>query len=430
MGRHHATKPAARPATHSHAHSHDAVPDGGMTQPRLTLLIALAFVAVVTAIGLVAVWPHASTEDATSDEFAQTYSLNQPRVNGEVTAVEQCQAQPASPQPASPQSESPQPEEPHECRTATVAITSGDAEGETTTLTHYGVPGEPQLNEGDKIVLSVAHDVTGTASYAFADYQRGTSLLLWGVIVAAAIVVFAAWHGLRSLIALALSLGVVFFFLLPGLAGGSHPVALALTACSAIILLSVPIVHGLNWKSASALGGNMVALAVAAVLARVAIGSTHLQGMSSEDNLHLALYMPGVSIVGVLLCGFIVGTLGGLNDVTIGQASTVTELSQSNPDAGPLQLFASAMKVGRDHISSVVYTIVLTYAGAMLPLLMMMQASHQHAGSLLGSDLMATELLRSGVGALALALAVPLTTLIAAWTVPTRSREDLWQGNK
>ena len=88
------------------------------------------------------------------------------------------------------------------------------------------------------------------------------------------------------------------------------------------------------------------------------------------------------------------------------------------------------MKVGRDHISSVVYTIVLTYAGAMLPLLMMMQASHQHAGSLLGSDLMATELLRSGVGALALALAVPLTTLIAAWTVPTRSREDLWQGNK
>lgn len=416
MGRHHATKPAARPATHSH----DAVPDGGMTQPRLTLLIALAFVAVVTAIGLVALWPHASTEDATSDEFAQTYSLNQPRVNGEVTAVEQCQAQPASPQP----------EEPHECRTATVAITSGDAEGETTTLTHYGVPGEPQLNEGDKIVLSVVHDEAGTASYAFADYQRGTSLLLWGVIVAAAIVAFAAWHGLRSLIALALSLGVVFFFLLPGLAAGSHPVALALTACSAIILLSVPIVHGLNWKSASALGGNMVALAVAAVLARVAIGSTHLQGMSSEDNLHLALYMPGVSIVGVLLCGFIVGTLGGLNDVTIGQASTVTELSQSNPDAGPLQLFASAMKVGRDHISSVVYTIVLTYAGAMLPLLMMMQASHQHAGSLLGSDLMATELLRSGVGALALALAVPLTTLIAAWTVPTRSREDLWQGNK
>ena len=130
--------------------------------------------------------------------------------------------------------------------------------------------------------------------------------------------------------------------------------------------------------------------------------------------------MPGVSIVGVLLCGFIIGALGSLNDISIAQASTVRELNELNPEAGPAELFKSAMKVGRDHIASMVYTIVLTYTGASVPLLMLITAAQRPAGQILSSDLVATELLRSAVGAMALTLAVPITTLIAALTIPQR----------
>ncbi|HCT9181586.1 TPA: YibE/F family protein, partial [Corynebacterium aurimucosum] len=139
---------------------------------------------------------------------------------------------------------------------------------------------------------------------------------------------------------------------------------------------------------------------------------------SSEDNLKLLLYMPGVSVVGVLLCGFIVGALGSLNDIAVAQASTVRELHAADPTVGPGTLFTSAMKVGRDHIASMVYTIVLTYTGAALPLLMLITAAQRPALQILSSDLVATEVLRSLLGAMALTLAVPLTTVIAAFTVP------------
>ena len=215
---------------------------------------------------------------------------------------------------------------------------------------------------------------------------------------------------------------MIFAFLVPALLDAHNPLWSALVACSAIILLAVPLVHGMNWKSASAVGGSLTALILAAVLAWATIDGSQLQGYSSEDNLKLLLYMPDVSIVGVLLCGFVVGALGSLADAAVAQASTITELHEADPDARPTQLFLSAMKVGRDHIASMVYTLILTYTGATWPLLMLITAAERPAGQILSSDLVATELLRSGVGAMALTLAVPITTAIAAFTVPQRAQ--------
>ena len=309
-----------------------------------------------------------------------------------------------------------------QCDRALVNITSGEDEGRMTQLVTYGNAGDPQLKPGDNIVLSKANDPSGAVSYAFADYQRTGNLALWAVIVAIVIIAFAAWHGVRALIGLAFSLGVIFAFLVPALIDAHNPLWSALVACSAIILFAVPLVHGLNWKSASAVGGSLIALILAAALAWSAIDSSQLQGYSSEDNLKLLLYMPNVSIVGVLLCGFVVGALGSLADAAVAQASTITELHGADPDARPSQLFLSAMKVGRDHIASMVYTLILTYTGATLPLLMLITAAERPAGQILSSDLVATELLRSGVGAMALTLAVPITTAIAAFTVPQRAQ--------
>ncbi|WP_301195722.1 YibE/F family protein, partial [Corynebacterium stationis] len=291
-------------------------------------------------------------------------------------------------------------------------------DGTFTSLVHWGIAGEPELAEGDRITMSE----TDGSLYAFADYERTKNLLIWGAVAAIVIIVVAAWQGLRALIGLAYSLAVVFVFLIPGLMAGTSPLLLALVACSTIVFVAVPLVHGINWKAASSLGGVLIALGLAGFLAWVAIDSASLQGLSDDSNLKLLLYVPGVSIVGILLSGFVIGALGSLNDVAIAQASTVNELAYAQPDAGVWELFVSAMKVGRDHIASMVYTLVLTYTGASLPLLILISAADRTIASTLSSDVVATELLRSGVGAIALTLAVPLTTVIAALTV---SRSDL-----
>ena len=389
---------------------------------RVGLVTAIGTALVAMLIGLVLLWPSSATSEHTSEEFESTYALNHPQVEATVEKTDHsaCQSEQTGlafdTPPLIPEKEE------VDCDRALVKITSGEDEGKMTQLVTYGNAGDPELQPGDNIVLSKATDPTGSVSYAFADYQRSNSLLLWGVVIAIVIIAFAAWHGVRAIIGLGLSLGIVFSFLIPALIAGTNPLWVALAACTAIILLAVPLVHGVNWKSASAVGGSLTALAIAAFLAWAAIDSSQLQGYSSEDNLKLLLYMPNVSILGVLLCGFVVGALGSLADVAIAQASTITELHESDPAASPLELFLSAMRVGRDHIASMVYTLILTYTGAALPLLLLITAAERPAGQILSSDLVATELLRSGVGAMALTLAVPITTLIAAFTVPSHRR--------
>ena len=73
------------------------------------------------------------------------------------------------------------------------------------------------------------------------------------------------------------------------------------------------------------------------------------------------------------------------------------------------------MRVGRDHVGSIVNTLALAYAGASLPLLILFQLSEQPLAELVGSEVVATEILRTLVGSIGLVAAMPITTGLAAW---------------
>ena len=140
---------------------------------------------------------------------------------------------------------------------------------------------------------------------------------------------------------------------------------------------------------------------------------THLTGLSEEENNAVATYLGNVSITGLLLAGFIVGSLGVLHDVTVTQASTAFELAALE-GTSHRAIFVGAMRVGRDHIASTVYTLVLAYAGSALPLLLLFSVANRSLSDVLTSESVAIEIARSAVGGIALALSVPLTTAIAA----------------
>ena len=396
---------------------------GRLSGWRITLLGFLILSVLATLIGVWRLWP-AAEEPAVSPEFATTFNLNHTQVEGTVTMVDglACSSPSAGTaftgSPAVPLQESDE-----RCRRALVDLISGENAGMRTMLVTYGMSGEPVLEAGDEILLTETVTEDGSRVYTFSDYQRGSTLLAWAMVIALTIIIFAAWRGVRALVGLVVTFAGIALFLLPSLARGGDALALAIVTGAAILIVVVPLVHGVNWKSASALGGTLIALGIAALLAHVAIDSTDLRGLGSQDNLNILVYLPEVSILGLMLCGFIIGTLGVLNDVTISQSSTVNELSQLDPETSPWRLFLGAMKVGRDHISSMVYTLVLSYTGAALPLLLLLSVADRPLSQILTSDIMATELLRSGVGALALTLAVPLTTMIAAWTVPEISQK-------
>ncbi|MDO4929184.1 MAG: YibE/F family protein [Corynebacterium sp.] len=378
---------------------------------------------IATAFGLVRMWP-GNHDPLVSDDFESTFALGKQQVNA--TVITSNPGDCSSPAAGTIFDSSPRisPEDAvatdAECTWYIVRLDSGEDAGKRSLLISSGLAGEPDLVEGDAITLLVQEDTTGQRTYSFGDYQRTTALIIWGAAILIAILILAGLRGLRSLVGLAFTIGVVVLFTLPALLAGFSPTAIAIFSGALMLLPTVFLVHGWNWKAASSLGGTLAALAIAALLAYLAIEFANLRGLGDEENLQILRFLPEISVTGILLCGFIIGALGVLNDVTVAQASTVNELAELDPSASSWQLFISAMKVGRDHITSMVYTLVLTYTGASLPILLLLSVADRPLGQTLTSDVMATEFLRTGVGALALTLAVPLTTLFAAYTVPNR----------
>ncbi|MGO1948969.1 MAG: YibE/F family protein, partial [Mycobacteriaceae bacterium] len=383
----HAQLDAAAHQGHSHAHSHGTADDRPWrervhprnldprriewTLPRSILFIALVAGFIATAAAVVVQWP--AGEVGTEEGFHQTSNLAREISEGTVAleTTGSCNSTsigrsfdtaPPAEHPSSMPAEGADGAEAASCPQVIVDITSGPDEGRRTLLAVTDAEGSPDLPVGKDVLLSTDVAEDGSHTYAFQDYERTTPVWIWLVITLLAIVAVGAWRGFRAIVGLAVTLGVFGVFLLPALARGGDPVFLAVTACSAVLYLVLFLVHGMNWKTASSLGGTLAAMLAGTALAWFAIDTNELRGLADENNMQIMLYLPEVSISGLLLAGFIIGTLGVLNDVTVAQASTIAELREAAPGASNLKLFTTAMRVGRDHLASTVYTLVLSYA--------------------------------------------------------------------
>ena len=299
------------------------------------------------------------------------------------------------------------------CVHTLVAIDSGPNRGANTLLESSGGPGQPNFAVGDDIRLSRQVDQAGATSYAFFDYERTWPLIGIAAMFAVVIVAVARWRGLRALIGIVVAFAVLVVFLLPALRDGASAIPVALVASAAILYAVIYLAHGVSLRTSAALLGTLAALLLAALLSWGAIEWAHLTGMSEEQNNEVSAYLGNVSITGLLLAGFIIGSLGVLNDVTVTQASTVFELAELGEGSSRRAIFVGAMRVGRDHIASTVYTLVLAYAGSALPVLLLFSVANRSLGDVLTTEGVAIEIARSAVGGIALALSVPLTTAIA-----------------
>jgi uncharacterized membrane protein len=235
----------------------------------------------------------------------------------------------------------------------------------------------------------------------------------------------ARLRGLLAILGLGFAFVVLLTFMLPALLAGGSPVWVTLVGSSAIMFVVLYLAHGFSARTTTALVGTLSGLALTAVLGAVAVAAARLTGFADENALQLQQYDPTLDFTGLVLAGLVVAGLGVLNDVTITQASAVWQLHELSPELGWRELFARGMAIGRDHIASTIYTVVFAYAGAALPLLLLFEIYQRPFGTVLTGSLVAEEVIRTLVGAIALVAAVPLTTAVgalvatAAATVPS-----------
>jgi uncharacterized membrane protein len=396
----------------AHSHSHSTAdetppsPEIVTRRRRATWLMLLVLVPIglATVIGLVALWP--SGEPSRAQQAAETFQP--PGTSYPDATVQSLETYDCSDGSASGQQLT--------CGTAVVEVTDGDGEGDFVSV---DLPPEvvgTGVQAGDGLVLTRAVDGgSGDPSYSFSDFQRTTPIVVLALVFVVVVGLVARLRGLAALVGLGFAFFVLLQFILPGILGSGSPTLVTLVGSSAIMFVVLYLAHGFTTRTTTALIGTLFGLVLVAVMGAVAVAAAKLTGFSSETTVQLGTYDPTLDFSGLVLAGLTVAALGILGDVTITQASAIWQLHEVDPTMTARQLITRGMQVGRDHIASTVYTIVFAYAGAALPLLLLIEIYDRPIGVVLTGTEIGEEVIRTLVGAIALVLAVPVTTAVGAF---------------
>lgn len=300
-----------------------------------------------------------------------------------------------------------------------VILTSGKEQGREV-VAQNNIPSNRQsqqrLSISDKVVVVESYGVSGRGYYVV-DVYRAESLLILFFLFIVIVLLFGRMRGLTSLIGLAFSIIVLVFYLVPRIASGHDPLVTSITGAVIIMIVSLYCAHGVSRRTSVALLSSFITLIISSLIALVFIEVSHLFGTGTEDALYLQIGLDqAINVKGLLLGGMIIGMLGVLDDITIGQAAAIDELRKANSQLTSQELYGRGLAIGREHIASLVNTLALAYAGVALPLFLLfsMNASGQPFWVVLNNESVAEEIIRSLVGSIALIVAVPLSTFLAA----------------
>ncbi|KAA1428246.1 YibE/F family protein [Nocardioides antri] len=360
---------------------------------RTALLVSLGLAAVATVAGLIGWWPSGDASEVESAQFAAE-GVTFP--SGEVREVgEPCPLQEAPPE---------------GCGLLTVRV-----EDRTVDVMAPPEVFSAGIAPGDSVELQKVPGADGDEpTYSYFATDRDSTLLWLLVLFLVVVLAIARWRGLFAVIGLAFGATVVWWFLLPALLEGASGVGVALTGASAIMFVVLYMTHGLSLRTSTALAGTLVGIVITGVLGVIAVSGARLTGISDDTGGLLRAYGGGLDFPSLLGCALVIAGLGVLNDVTITQASAVWELRAASPEASRWEVYAGAMRIGRDHIASTIYTIVFAYVGTALLVLMLLSIYDRSILDLRSTEHLAEEIVRTLVTSIGLVLAVPITTAVGA----------------
>ncbi|MEJ8658392.1 YibE/F family protein [Streptomyces sp. MS1.AVA.4] len=405
------------PPVHAHGHGHTPAAPVSRHLRRVIAAVLIPFAAAVV-VGLVALWPGgAPAHERTGVGFDRQTE------EARVVRVEQVDCKDVNAGQVPPTGDTSAPEggaavnsRQEACKKATVEVTTGKDKGRT--FVEVVQPdASRQLKQGQEVVVAYAPDAPRDLQYSVSDVNREFPMALLAGIFALVVVLVGRMRGVMALIALALSFAVLTLFILPAILQGSNPLVVAVVGASAIMLMALYMCHGLTARTSVAVLGTLISLLLIGLLGSLFIGWASLSGNTDDNTGLIHGLFPNIDMSGLLLAGVIIGSLGVLDDVTVTQTSAVWELHQADPGMGPRGLYKAGIRIGRDHIASVVNTLVLAYAGASLPLLLLFSIAESSVGTVATSELVAEEIVRTLIGSIGLVASVPVTTALAALVV-------------
>ncbi len=304
-------------------------------------------------------------------------------------------------------------------QTLTLRLEGGPDAGKEISQENGVLPGreDTRFAVGERVVVSRQTDAAGTVTYLLREKYRIPQLLWLTAFFVVLALAFGGLTGVTSLLGLGVSIGIIIGFVIPRIIAGSDPLLVSLAACGAIACTSLYLAHGFHKRTSIALLSTVLTLTLAAALDVAFVHIAKIFGMGSEESMYLQTgLLENVNLRGLLLGGILIGCLGVLDDVTTAQTAAIDEISKANPRLTVRQLQAAGQSVGREHIASLINTLALAYAGASLPLLLLLHTQGDYPlWVTVNGEFFAEEIVRTLVGSSTLLLAVPISTWLAAF---------------
>ncbi|OGF27186.1 hypothetical protein A2477_02790 [Candidatus Falkowbacteria bacterium RIFOXYC2_FULL_47_12] len=284
--------------------------------------------------------------------------------------------------------------------------------------TKFDVLSASEYTIGDKVLVNYSPGPEGEKNFYVIGFSRANPIYWLAFLFALIVIAVGGLKGLRALIVLLLTFLIILKFIIPKILSGSDPLLISIIGSFFILILAVYITEGFKRTSTIAVFAILISLVITGLLSVWFSAIAKLTGFASEEAMYLVGLAGGnINIKGLLLAGIIIGTLGVLDDVIISQVALVKELKASNPGLTKNQIYHQAMRVGISHLSSMVNTLFLAYAGASLPLLILFsvkQPPFLTFNQIIDNEMIATEIVRTFTGSIGLVLAVPIATFLAA----------------
>ena len=390
-------------AGHSHSHSHESGPSWKDLSGDGVFRSVLAFiqaVAVVTLIGVMMLWPDGQGQDEAKVQ-ATEIGLGAERLSAKVEKIEDNEC--SFSDPANPQN----------CREISFILDEGPEAGALIILPEFNVDQQkaPPISVGDTAILGFQ---PSTNTYFYADQERRLPLVALTVLFALVVMALGRFRGVLALVGMAFTVAVLVVFVAPSVLDGNDPLLVSLAAASIIAFVSLYLSHGFSPTTTVALAGTLGSLLLTFAISWVFFELANFTGLATEEGLTIPLIASDINLSSLLLGGAMLGALGALDDVTVTQVAAVSEVRRQSPKISTGDLVASGIRVGREHIASTVNTLLLAYAGASMPILLLFAVSNQSLGMVANSEVVAVEIVRTLCGSIGLVAAVPLTTFLAA----------------
>jgi uncharacterized membrane protein len=297
-------------------------------------------------------------------------------------------------------------------QTLSAEIIDGDETGKVITLENDYI----KLEVGDVFFVEKTSLPGEEDNYVVRERDRQFPIAILFLIFGAAILIFGGKQGLRSILSLVGGFLVIIYMLLPLLAKGYPPIPVSVSFAAVILFIAIYFTHGFNRESTVAFSGTLIAVILTGTLAYFSVWIMQLTGFNTEETMFLNLgNAVKLNFHGLLLGGILIGVLGILDDIAVTQAAVVSEIYNSAAHLTRKEVYKKAMRVGREHVSALVNTLVLAYTGASLPLLLLISSYDYPFRFVISQELFATEIVRTIVGSIGLVLTVPITTFLAVY---------------